>query len=377
MKKTCHRLFLAVVFGCLLANAEAARAGDDTTYAYIGCRTTRERNARGMGLKVFAIDKASGDWRETQLLPVEENPSYQSFDRTGKFMYSVHGDKTMVSSYAVAADGGLTHLNTIDIGGRNPVYVVVDKTNRYVVVATLQGGAIYSIKRNDDGSLGDVADVARYEGKKDDAISFVHQSIWDRTGTYLFAPAQARIQGYGQIRVFRFDPSDGRFEQTCRVLSRDVAEPRHAAVHPNNRYVYLLNEKDNTVVFFDFDAETGTLVPRQNISTLPATYCGDGQAGGIVVDPSGQYVLSSNRTHDSIAVFHINAHTGYLTPIGHTPTLGKTPRFITFAPNGLFYAANEDSDTIVEMKLEDNGILTATGRVIAAESPVCITFSGN
>lgn len=37
--------------------------------------------------------------------------------------------------------------------------------------------------------------------------------------------------------------------------------------------------------------------------------------------------------------------------------------------------ANEDSDTIVEMKLDsEQGRMEYTGRVIAAESPVCITF---
>lgn len=374
-------LFLAIIFGLVSpVNGNAADGGErkeclHQRYAYIGCRTTRERNARGEGLKVFAIEKDSGDWQEIQLLKTEENPSYQTFDPTGKFMYSVHGDKTLVSAYSVAADGHLMYLNTVDIGAKNPVYIVVDKSNQYVIVATLQGGAVYSLKRNADGSLGDVADVARFEGKKQDAISFVHQSIWDRTGTYIFAPAQARVQGYGQIRAFRFDSSNGHFEQTCQVMSREYAEPRHAAVHPNNRFVYLLNEKGNTIVFSDFDAEKGALSPRQTISTLPETYCGESHSGGIVIDPSGQYVLSSNRIHDSIAVFRINAHTGYLTLVGHFDSLGKTPRFITFGPNGLFYVANEDSDTIVEMKLDDNGILKATGRTIVAESPVCITFS--
>lgn len=31
------------------------------SYAYVGCRTTRERNARGKGLKVYEISEATGE----------------------------------------------------------------------------------------------------------------------------------------------------------------------------------------------------------------------------------------------------------------------------------------------------------------------------
>jgi 6-phosphogluconolactonase len=30
-------------------------------YAYVGCRTTRERDARGEGINVYRVDAASGD----------------------------------------------------------------------------------------------------------------------------------------------------------------------------------------------------------------------------------------------------------------------------------------------------------------------------
>ena len=105
-------------------------------YAYVGCRTTKERNARGEGLKTYAIE-ASGQWRELQCLATEPNPSYQTLDREGKFLYSVHGDFTKASSYKILPDHTLEHINTIDIGGRNPVDITVDKENRRVIVATL------------------------------------------------------------------------------------------------------------------------------------------------------------------------------------------------------------------------------------------------
>ena len=87
------------------------------SYAYVGCRTTKERNARGQGLKVFRIDEKTGDWNLIQCLKTgEENPSYQTMDNEGNFLYSVHGDKTKVSSYKILEDGTLSPLNMIDSG---------------------------------------------------------------------------------------------------------------------------------------------------------------------------------------------------------------------------------------------------------------------
>lgn len=120
-------------------------------YAYVGCRTTKERNARGEGLKVYEISEHTGEWNEIQCLKTEENPSFQCMDNEQKYLYSVHGDFTFVTSYRIKEDGTLEFINKVDIGGKNPVDVTVDAENKHVIVATLQGGTLYTIERNEDG----------------------------------------------------------------------------------------------------------------------------------------------------------------------------------------------------------------------------------
>lgn len=345
-------------------------------YAYVGCRTTRERNARGKGLKVYRISRETGDWQEIQCLETEPNPSYQTLDRKEKFLYSVHGDFTKVSSYRILDDGRLEPMNTIDIGGKNPVYITPDRTNRFLVVAALQGGAVYVISRNEDGSLGEIVHVTRLEGKKEGTVSFAHQCIWDRQMKYLFVVTQGRLQGYGQVKVYRFCETDGSLTETDTWRSGEYDEPRHVSVHPNNRFVYLINEKGNKMTYLQFDDETGKLMPLQNLPSLPDTYTGAGQASASLLDREGRILIGSNRIHESVVLYQIDQNTGYMKELGYYPSLGLTPRFITFDPDySHFYAANEDSDTIVEMKLDsDAGRMSYTGRIIHTESPVCITF---
>ena len=181
--------------------------------------------------------------------------------------YSVHGDITKVSSYRILKDHTLEHINTIDIGGRNPVDITVDRNNKHVIVATLQGGTIYTIDRKNDGSLGEVIAEFTYEGKEPGKVSTIHQCLWDKKKNFLFACAQSRVNGYGQMRALRYDHETGQFTQTAQFLSRTWDEPRHAAVHPNNLWVYMCEEKEISS-FLPFDDENGTFEALQELTTV-------------------------------------------------------------------------------------------------------------
>ena len=341
---------------------------------YVGCRTTVKRNARGKGLVVYRIEE-DGQRTQLQCVFTEDNPSYQCLDRTGRFLYSVHGDLTCVSSYRIAEDGTLTHLNTLDIGGRNPVDITVDRDNKNLIVATLQGGTLYSISRREDGGLGQVIASYSFEGKEPEMVSCVHQCYWDRDREHLIACAQGRINGYGQMRALRYDHNTGCFTETDRFMARTWDEPRHVAIHPNNRWLYMVEEKGNKLLYFAYDGESGTFRGLQELSTLPETVLSPCDASEVMVDPSGEYVLVSNRYADSMAVYHIDQHTGYLRRTGYTDCLGKTPRFFCFGPEGNCFVANEDSDSIVEFSWEpETGTLRPAGNVVHTGSPVCITF---
>ena len=343
-------------------------------YAYVGCRTTKERNARGNGIVVYEIGD-DGSWTQKQCLYTEANPSFQCMDLEKKYLYSVHGDLTLLSSYRILEDGTLEHLNTIDIGGRNPVDITVDSDNKHLIVATLQGGTLYTIEKNSDGSLGDVVSKFTYEGKADGDVSCVHQCLWDQKRNYIFACAQGRVKGWGQMRALKYDHETGSLTETDRFMSRTWDEPRHAAMHPNNRWLYMCEEKADKILYFRFCEETGKMTAMQELSTVPETVTSYSDASEVMVDPSGEYVLVSNRYTDVIAVYRIDPHTGYLKNTGFFPCLGKTPRFFCFAPDGKCYVANEDSDTIVQFDFDPvTGQLVPTLNIVQTGSPVCITF---
>ena len=60
-------------------------------FAYVGCRTTKERNARGKGISCY--EKDNNKWTLKEIVNcVEENPSFLCFDEKKRiFIYNPWG----------------------------------------------------------------------------------------------------------------------------------------------------------------------------------------------------------------------------------------------------------------------------------------------
>ena len=117
----------------------------------------------------------------------------------------------------------------------------------------------------------------------------------------------------------------------------------------------------------------------QRVSTLPTDFVDDNMAAEIAILPSGRFLYVSNRGHESIAIYAVDAASGKIEPVGWESVQGRKPRFFCLSPDGSrLYAANEDSHTIVEFRVDgETGKLTATGQVIETGSPTCIAFAAS
>lgn len=346
-----------------------------SVYAYIGCRTTKERKARGKGIRVYEVFQ--NQWKLIQLLEGQVNPSYLCIDRSQTHLYAIHGDFSEVSAYTIGGDGALTYLNTVETHGTNPVHLSLDQSGKWLFVANLQTGSVSVIPVKEDGSLDKIKELYFISGNGGPGyISHPHQAAQDKTGRWLLIPSQGRLQGVGKITVFRIDSENGLLKECFAVKGRTGAEPRHCAFHPNNRFCYCVNEKDSTVTLYYFDEENGTLEPKQIVTSLPEDFAGDGWASAIDIAPDGHTLYVSNRKHDSVAVYRLNQENGKMSMIQNKKTGGEQPRFITVTPDGKqLLAANELTDTISCFDIqEEDGTLKESGIVIEAESPVCIVY---
>jgi 6-phosphogluconolactonase len=345
--------------------------------AYIGSRTTRERNARGDGITVCRVH-ADGTLEPLQVLGGLVNPSYLALNRRGDRLYTVHGDGNSCSVLEVdAATGSLSPLQTQYFEGRNPVHLVLDPSEQHLLVSSHLTGELLVLPVHDDGRLGPVVQRVRLPGdagphRLEQPFSKPHFNPFDPSGRFVVVPDK----GLDRIFVFRFE--NGRLEPAAQpfVCTREGAGPRHVAFHPNGRQLYAVNELDSTVAAYGFDAGTGALTPQQWLPLLPDTYMGNSRAAGVVVGGEGRTLYASNRGCDTVEVFAIDEATGRLIHAQSCAAGGRTPRFFTLHPDGkALYVLNEDSDSVVTFGVDpQQGRLGAPRESMACGSPVCMVF---
>ncbi len=351
--------------------------------AYVGTYTTKKASK---GIYVYRFDAAAGQLTSVGLAAESTDPSFVVAHPNGKYLYGVNevgnydGKKSgAVSAFAIDHKSGrLTLLNQVASGGADPCYISLDKTGKHVLVANYSGGSVAVFPVLKDGRLGEASAFVQHQGsganKERQEAPHAH---WIQTSPDNRLAAVSDL-GLDELVLYRFDAAKGSLEPNDPpfVKVSPGSGPRHAAFHPNGKFVYVLNEMQSTVVVFSYDPSTATLKTLQQLSTLPKDFTGQNDTAELAVHPSGKFLYASNRGHDSIAIFSIDSVKGTLTPTGRVATGGKTPRNFAIDPTGKYLlAANQASDDIVIFRINlVTGNLTRTGQVVEVPSPVDVAF---
>ncbi|WP_237183326.1 lactonase family protein [Roseomonas gilardii] len=350
-------------------------------HAYVGCRTTRARNARGDGIGFYRVDAETGAWTQEQLVRDLFNPSFLCFDRQQRFLYTVHGDGTEVSAFRIdPRSGQLTFINRQSTEGKNPVHLAIDPTNRFMVIANHITSTLAVLPIDpEEGTIGPVRDLVTLTGKigphrVEQPFAKPHQVEFDCQGRFIIVPDK----GLDRVFTCRLDADAGKLvaSEQGSVPARETSGPRHVVLHPRAGFAYVVNELDSTVTAYHYDSESGALDPVQVVSSLPDTFTGNSRAAEIAISANGHFVYASNRGSETIAAFAVDEGTGRLTPVQWAPSGGRTPRFFALSPDDRFlFVANEDDDTIQRFRVDAiTGQLTADGLAARTGSPVCIVF---
>jgi 6-phosphogluconolactonase len=349
------------------------------TLVYLGTYTENKPDG-SKGIYVAPFDLATGKLGAPTLAAEMQNPSFVTASRDAKFLYAV-GEVGVagsgpvptgfVNAFRIGAAGALVPLNRVESGGADPCHINVSPDGAGVAVANYTGGSIALIRLERDGSLGKVEiDHHPGHGPRADRQKEPHAHSVDFSGTKLLSC------DLGADRVFIYHMGRMPADMRSAVALEPGSGPRHLALHPSGKYAYVICELSNTIAAFAWNATAGTLRQMQTISTVPFGYTAPSNTAEIAVHPSGRFVYGSNRGHDSIASFAVDARTGRLTHLAITPTGGKAPRSFAIDPSGRWLlAANQLTDNIVGFAIDQHtGALTPTGATTALPRPVCVAF---
>lgn len=280
---------------------------NDPQLAFVGTYTDAEED----GVFGFRVDE-EGTLDQTSATSGGPDPTFLAPDPDRDHLYVANRpeDGGEIVAYAIDHEAGsLSRLNAAATKSGPAVYCSVDATDQCVLTAQYHEGTVSALPIDEDGRVDDASVVIEHEGSGPNpdrqTEAYPHSIRPGPDNEYAYAPDL----GADRVFVYDFDADAGTLEPAdCgHAEVQPGAGPRHLDFHPNGRYAYLINELDSTVVAFGRDAETGGLDPFATVSTLPEDFEDHNQTADIHVHPSGEYLYGSNRGHDSIAVFELDA----------------------------------------------------------------------
>lgn len=348
---------------------------------YVGTYTA---TGKSDGIYLYGMDPATGALNRINSFK-SVNPSFLITDRKRMRLYAVNE----VGEYAGKPGGGVSAfeidrstlnlrlLNEQATNGADPCYLTMDRRAKTLLVANYTGGSLTALPLRSDGTLGMATEVKQHEGssiKEQQKGPHAHCIILDPAERY----ALAADLGIDKVMIYRFDPMTAKLtpgKQPSAELQQG-AGPRHLTLHPNGKYLYVINELDSTMTAFQYNGTNGTLTHIETVSTLPSDFSGVSYCADVHVSPSGKFLYGSNRGHNSIVVFEIDQRSGKLKALEHVSTEGNWPRNFVIDPSGQFLlVANQRSDNVVTFAIDPRtGRLKPTGNVAEIPVPVCLKF---
>lgn len=342
---------------------------DQPTYNfYVGTYT----NGESEGIYKYALHP-HGTMNLIGLAAKSENPSFLALARDGKTLLAVNeinNDEGVgtVESYLIAGDT-LKLLNRRSSGGAHPCFIAV--RDSLVLTANYTGGNVGLLKLDTMGRISEPSFIQQHEGQgttERQTAPHAH-SAWFKPGS---DEVIAVDLGTNELWISELNESADSLSSPTRLGLEAGAGPRHLAFHPNGKWIYVINELDNTISMVHKVQGQYRLVT--SYSTLPPDFDGESFTAHLLISSDGNFLYASNRGHNSLAVFQIEKD-GQLILKGHKSTGGKWPRHFTMSPDEKFLlVANQKSDNIVVLKRNcESGMLKYKGE-IKAPTPVCIVF---
>ena len=336
-------------------------------------------------IAIFTMDADSGQLTPQADVAAPGGPSQLAISPDQRTLYVGYRSEPGISSYRIdPASGGLTQLGSVTLEAA-PAYLATDRTGKYLLYSSYQGGYVASHAIGDDGAVG--APVV----EKLETDRGAHAILTDRSNRFAYVPHIARFndnvlepvresQGPNVILQFKFDADTGQLtpNEPLRLEQEGRLGPRHLCFHPTQDVVYFSNEQGCSVTAYRIDA-TGLLSAIQTISTLPGGYAERNTCSMIQLSPAGDFLYVPNRGHNSIASFAVDDATGQLKAVGHVAT-EAVPSAFSLDPQGKFvFAAGSATGQLASYRINGGtGELTPLATYAVGNRPmgVLITQQG-
>jgi 6-phosphogluconolactonase len=329
-------------------------------------------SARGSkGIYVLEFDQQKGTLKELQTVTEGSSPGFLAFSPNKDFLYSIYGKGTLddgngaVMSFKIDPFTGLLKkVNEQSVGGKGPAHISIDPKGRFAYTANYGDASVTVFPINSDGTLAKASDYVKHTGSSANPQRqkepHPHSSIPSADGKFLY------VSDLGTDKIVIYEVMNGGKLKPAAVPFVQVpagSGPRHFKIHENGNFAYSVDELSNTIVGFKVNKKTGALTILERLSMLPEGYSEVTYASDVHFSPDGKFIYASNRGHESLVIYEVNAKTGKLKMIGHESTGGKHPRNFMISKSGEYVlVGNTNTDNVVIFNRDNKtGLLKPNG----------------
>lgn len=345
---------------------------DKTVPFYVG---TQDKGANS-SISLCELDLSTGQITLKDTFNNCVGPGYVAISPNKKNLYAVSGDNK-ITAFAIGQDHKLTYLNSQSSEGMNPCHVAVHSSGKMAFAANYTGGSFSAYTIQADGKVTPPIYTEQYTGtgpntkRQEKAHAHFASSTPDGKYVYVTDLGSDKVMNYvADIKSGKLTPNPAQPFFT----GKPGAGPRHLIVHPSGKSLFLLNELDGTVTSCSIDKK-GVITAIGAYANVPADFTTPNTNAAIHLHPNGKFVYVSNRGHNSITAYKINAN-GVLEMTDQQTKSISTPRDFNFDPTGKFMiVANQTTDNLVVYDVDaTTGKLTFKHESIGIKTPICVAF---
>ena len=358
-----------------------------------------------------SLDERSGKMRASSTVEGIENAAFIRHHPSTDVLYvateSIHTHGEVVAYKHERSTGELVPFGRQSAHGASTCFLSVTNDQQHLLFVNYWDSTLGVMPLDESGKLAPACTVqpppapVRAGGLAD---HLANRQSEPHAHAIVLEPYYGRVVlvpdlGTDEIRQYVFDSTTGQLTPCGKIdcAPRELGPhgPRYLEFDPIADAAYVVNELSSTVSLFRFDRDAAArlsdavlqggsaIAPRDIcvleyvglVSTRPPTPPSHrNTCGRIAVDPSGQYVLVSNRGDDTVATFRIEREgvtVTSLTPVQIESTRGNTPRHFQFSQSGdWLVVANQDSDDLATFAFDSTrGTLTFSGHQLSVGSP--------
>ncbi|MBL4884077.1 MAG: beta-propeller fold lactonase family protein, partial [Planctomycetaceae bacterium] len=209
-----------------------------------------------------SLDLETGQFGELEIAAGDVRTGFMDLHPTKPILYAGTSEAVekgqpngFVRAYRInKKDGSLKQFSTATTADSGTTHIEVSAQGKVALVCHYGGEGTSAIPVGSQGRLINTVSKIKHEGSSADPRRqkkpHPHGVAIHQSGKFVCVADL----GNDHVEVFRIS-KQGKLSKCSFWKAAPGAGPRHVSFHPNGKWLYCINELDNTLVLLDFDDE--------------------------------------------------------------------------------------------------------------------------